>query len=300
LGALKQGRLTPLDWVKGREWEVYFSGVFVMCFVFRLKKGKLATFSSDNYTLSITSPDNSIDHLTLGRTESRLLFFLLSASGDTRSRTEIIEYVWDDRVVGPGSLNQAIFSLRSILEDNIDHEILITVPRRGYRFNQSRIINELDVVPAAMAEGVVPDVPARPRLSWQERVSIAFLTLKETSGAKKIMWGYLALLPVIFVAVDHAVTIDSSRIQISHLTSNDITLHFMADTLSKAWDLKKEAEQDVEKLPTTLKGEVWLMQNKGAYYISCIRSDQSTYNLSFPSYQTPVSGGIQKCLEKTL
>ncbi|MCP1489747.1 cholera toxin transcriptional activator [Pseudomonas fluorescens] len=272
-----------------------------MCFVFRLKKGKLATFSSDNYTLSITSPDNTVDHLALGRTESRLLFFLLSASGDTRSRTEIIEYVWDDRVVGPGSLNQAIFSLRSILEDNIDHEILITVPRRGYRFNQSRVINELDVVPATMKEGVIPNTPGTiPSLSLQERISRGLLTLKETSSVKKIMWGYLALLPLVFVAVDHAVTINSSRIQISHLISNNMTLHFMAETLSKAWELKKEAEQEVVKLPTTLKGEVWLMQSKGAYYISCIRSDQSTYNLSFPSYQTSVSGGIQKCLEKTL
>jgi cholera toxin transcriptional activator len=270
-----------------------------MCFVFRLRKGKQATFSSDNYTLSITSPDNTVDHLTLGRTESRLLFFLLSASGDTRSRTEIIEYVWDDRVVGPGSLNQAIFSLRSILEDNTDHEILITVPRRGYRFNQSRIINELDVAPAVTEEYSVINPPVTPpSLSVQERILKILSTMKGVSSTKKILWSYLAILPLAFIAVDHVATMGGSEIQIVSLESNNITLHFMASTFSKAWNFKNQAEKEVEKLPNTLQGEVWLMQKKGNYHISCIRSDQSTYNLSLPSREIPVSGAIQKCLEK--
>lgn len=272
-----------------------------MCFVFRLKKGKLATFSSENYTLSISLPDKTVEHLTLGRTESRLLFFLLSAAGDTRSRTEIIEYVWDDRVVGPGSLNQAIFSLRSILDDNTDHEILITVPRRGYRFNQSRVVSELDVAPATMEESIAFDPPAlTPPTSLHERLAVVFSNIKEVAVTKKLVISYLALLPLVFVTIDHVATIDGSRVQISNLESNNIKLHFMAATLSKAWDFKSEAEKEVLNLPNTLSGEAWLIQNKTGYSISCVRSDQSTNNLSFLSRQLPVSGTIQKCLEKAL
>ncbi|MBP3996506.1 winged helix-turn-helix domain-containing protein [Pseudomonas koreensis] len=270
-----------------------------MCFVFRLKKGKLATFSSENYSLSISLPDKTVEHLTLGRTESRLLFFLLSAAGDTRSRTEIIEYVWDDRVVGPGSLNQAIFSLRSILDDNTDHEILITVPRRGYRFNQSRVVGELDVAPVTMEENIVLDPPALTPPA-HDRLAVVLSNIKEVAGTKKLVMGYLALLPLVFVAIDHVSTIDGSRVQISNLESNNVTLHFMAATLSKAWDFKAEAEKEVLNLPNTLSGEAWLIQNKTGYSISCIRPDQSTNNLSFLSRQLPVSGAIQKCLEKAL
>ncbi|MDI2145862.1 winged helix-turn-helix domain-containing protein [Pseudomonas sp. ITA] len=271
-----------------------------MRFVFRLKKGKLATFNSDDFTLSITAADQSVEHLMLGRTESRLLFFLLNASGDTKSRTEIIEYVWDDRVVGSGSLNQAIFSLRSILEDNVDHELLITVPRRGYRFNQSKVLDAaLYPEPVKVEETPVVDSPTTvPSLSPPEKAPAMFSIIKKISRTKKMLLGYMALLPVIFVAANHIAAIDSSRVQVSNLKSKNVMLHFMATTLGKAWDFKKETEKEMEKLPDTLAGEVWIMQNKGAHNISCIRADKSTYNMSFFVDEMPILGAIQKCLEK--
>ncbi|AMS13825.1 hypothetical protein A3218_05775 [Pseudomonas chlororaphis] len=251
--------------------------------------------------LSITLPDNSVNHLTLGRTESRLLFFLLSAAGDIKSRNEIIEYVWDDRVVGPGSLNQAIFSLRNILDDNIDHEILITVPRRGYRFNQSRVVPELDQLPVATEESSLFDAPVMtPDLSVLENKRKPLAAIREFSRAKNIVLGYAALVPLVVLAIDHVVSFDSSKIQISQLKSNNLTLNFMAATLSQAWDFKKEAEHEIEKLPSSLTGEVWLLQNKEGYSMSCIRLDKSTYNLSFSIDKTTLSEATQKCLEKSL
>lgn len=77
------------------------------------------------------------ERIDLGFAGTRLLEKLLESPGSVVSREALIEYAWSGRVVGQGSLNQQIYTLRQILQDEKEREIIQTLPRRGYLINPS-------------------------------------------------------------------------------------------------------------------------------------------------------------------
>ena len=109
-------------------------------------------------TLAKSGIEEKID---LGYSGSRLLERLLQKPGEVVSREELMNHAWADRVVGQGSLNQQIYTLRQVLGDEKSREIIQTLPRRGYLLNPNHL-----VVPsasdAADPSGAAPDMPAAP------------------------------------------------------------------------------------------------------------------------------------------
>ena len=130
-----------------------------MRYAFKLKNGAMALFDPETALLSITTPHGDVQSSTIGRAESRLLDLLLMEPGQTKSREEIIDYTWNDRVVASGSLNQAVFSLRNLLNDSRDHEILMTVPRRGYCFNRQYVVDAQTDLPVPKEETAQRSAP---------------------------------------------------------------------------------------------------------------------------------------------
>jgi Tol biopolymer transport system component/DNA-binding winged helix-turn-helix (wHTH) protein len=66
---------------------------------------------------------------------SQLLTLLLSNQGDLLNRTELIDVIWQDKLVNEDALSRCIAELRSALGDNTAAPIYIeTVPKKGYRF----------------------------------------------------------------------------------------------------------------------------------------------------------------------
>jgi serine/threonine-protein kinase len=64
-----------------------------------------------------------------------LLALLMEKRGETVSKDELMKTLWPDAFVEDGNLTQTIFVLRKALGDtNGDNPIIVTVPRRGYRF----------------------------------------------------------------------------------------------------------------------------------------------------------------------
>lgn len=275
-----------------------------MHYAFRLKRGEVVTFNPEDSSLSILSANQTEEHLTLGRAESRLLSFLLSAPGQVKSRNEIVEHVWDDRVVASGSLNQAIFSLRAILNDSREHEILMTVPRRGYRFNRLYVIdhsgqgddNQASYVHPAQADMTVfPPLPPEPLSAFGLRAA-----LRRLRPRRNVLLGYAVILPLFMVAMLQAPHAEKSRIQITDLQHNRLTLHFMAASRDKALSLQNTVAQDLAKLPATIKGEAWLLHSKNTYAVSCIRGDGSTLNLKLEHNTVKPVEVLQQCLESAL
>lgn len=109
-------------------------------------------------TLAKSGIEEKID---LGYSGSRLLERLLQKPGEVVSREELMNHAWADRVVGQGSLNQQIYTLRQVLGDEKSREIIQTLPRRGYLLNPNHL-----VVPSASdsadPSGAAPDMPAAP------------------------------------------------------------------------------------------------------------------------------------------
>jgi cholera toxin transcriptional activator len=75
------------------------------------------------------------ERVELGFAGCRLLERLLREPGEVVSREQLIACGWAGRVVGEGSLNQQIYSLRQLFCDERGREIIQTLPRRGYQFN---------------------------------------------------------------------------------------------------------------------------------------------------------------------
>lgn len=71
----------------------------------------------------------------LGKHEYKLIEFLLMNHGVTLKFYDLIDYVWDGKVVSRGSLTKAINSLRLALNDDAPYRIIKTIPRQGYCFN---------------------------------------------------------------------------------------------------------------------------------------------------------------------
>ncbi|MBH3340330.1 winged helix-turn-helix domain-containing protein [Pseudomonas mendocina] len=80
------------------------------------------------------------EKIDLGYSGSRLLERLLQEPGEVVSRDELMNHAWADRVVGQGSLNQQIYTLRQILGDEKSREIIQTLPRRGYLLNPNYLV----------------------------------------------------------------------------------------------------------------------------------------------------------------
>jgi TolB-like protein/Flp pilus assembly protein TadD len=73
-----------------------------------------------------------------------ILLVLLDNRGEVLIKEELLRSVWPDTVVEEGNLNRNISTLRKALgESPNDHQYIVTVPGRGYRFvAQVRVVRE--------------------------------------------------------------------------------------------------------------------------------------------------------------
>jgi cholera toxin transcriptional activator len=273
-----------------------------MRYAFKLKNGAKALFDPDTALLSITTPHGDVQNSTLGRAESRLLDLLLMEPGQTKSREEIIDYTWNDRVVASGSLNQAVFSLRNILNDNRDHEILMTVPRRGYCFNRQYVIEDQTDLPVPIEVVAQPDAPVIEEPAPTETVVPLIPPEKTTTSGfinKAQSIGYVLTLGVCAFAGFHS-GFDTPKIEISSIEQNDLVIHAVGHSVAEAESLRDVSAKQVQQVSPNLKGQVWLNRYKSTYSVSCVRPDMSTANLQLNSDQKDLALMIRQCLEATI
>ena len=92
-----------------------------------------------------------------------LLLLLLRQRQEAVHRREILDAVWSDVIVSDGALNQAVRVLRRALRDDPRTPVYIrTIPRHGYSFVFSEIVEEPDDAPLEVCRtdeepGVSPD-----------------------------------------------------------------------------------------------------------------------------------------------
>ena len=121
-----------------------------------------ALFCPVLYTLTLFK-DEDERTVELGFSAGRLLERLLQEPGQVIDRETLVAYAWSDRVVGPGSLNQQVYTLRKILGDEKNLQIIQTVPRRGYRLNPTFSIERSSLASATLqAPLVTGQAPEQP------------------------------------------------------------------------------------------------------------------------------------------
>lgn len=126
------------------------------------RAGCSARFDRALYQLVLCHEQDE-DTLDLGFSGSRVLERLLQAPGEVVSREELMRYAWEGRVVGQGSLNQQIYTLRQALFDSRS-QIIQTLPRRGYLFNPQYLALEPGALPDELAPAAVASTPEPARV----------------------------------------------------------------------------------------------------------------------------------------
>lgn len=102
----------------------------------------------------------------------RLIVCLIENRNRVVTKDELIEMVWDGRIVSDGALNTRISSARNAVGDTGKTQAVIkTFPRRGFRF----VANVVEVQPASAVPGAAP-------LSLPDKPSIAVLAFENLSG----------------------------------------------------------------------------------------------------------------------
>ncbi|UCO99800.1 winged helix-turn-helix domain-containing protein [Metapseudomonas lalkuanensis] len=255
-------------------------------FKFLLKSGGTAVFDAANNQLHISLTSGDPRAVTLSYSESRLLQLLLDSPGDTRSRNEIMEYAWDNRVVAAGSLNQAIFTLRNLIEDGTDHELLQTVPRRGYRFNAQYVVDESTLACAAAiadaptANEQVDAVPAAaaPTTVRESRLARLLRSPKLLVPAYGAMCCLLALVALYRLGVFDGA---ASDLVIEDVAAGPTTFHFVGDSAEEIARIREAFKPALDAREDGLAGHVWINRSNRLYDLSCVRTDGATENLIF-------------------
>lgn len=132
---------------------------------FRLQIGSAggeALFQPARYLLTLINGDQH-RRVELGYSGSRLLERLLQAPGEVIAREDLLQYAWAERVVGQGSLNQQIYTLRQLLGDEQKRDIIQTLPRRGYLLNSSALLETLQ--PATASPAPPQALPSEPAMA---------------------------------------------------------------------------------------------------------------------------------------
>lgn len=83
--------------------------------------------------------------LKLGPKVIQTLVILLAARGAVVTKDELIEAVWPEGFVEDGNLTQTIYMLRKTLRAHWDRPAIITLARRGYRFDADVTLAEATV-----------------------------------------------------------------------------------------------------------------------------------------------------------
>lgn len=101
-------------------------------------------FDFPNKRLEVRDRDEQPITHNLGVAEVRVLYQLVSRSGEVFSKEQLISFGWPGRVVTTGSLTQAIFNIRSFFGAN-GHDVIVTSPKAGYKFNPDFLAGLLSV-----------------------------------------------------------------------------------------------------------------------------------------------------------
>lgn len=140
----------------------------------------LAYFNPARYQISLVTNAHA-EKIDLGYSGSRLLERLLQVPGEVMAREDLMAFAWSDRVVGQGSLNQQIYTLRQILGDEKTRTIIQTLPRRGYMFNPQFIQNPVSQTPNSPADqGAVqtpPPAPPAAPITWRPATRCSLIAL---------------------------------------------------------------------------------------------------------------------------
>ena len=139
----------------------------------------------------------------LGEYQFKLLLVLAEHAGQTLTREELTNLVWERRIIGNNSLPNAIHALRLALEDDGKQQRIIkTIPKKGYILEsefcqfvtpviRTDVSDDISVSESSLAEGATQEIPQQTIVASDERPS---------SDRKPTFWRWLIPLQLLIIA----------------------------------------------------------------------------------------------------
>ncbi|WP_240201791.1 winged helix-turn-helix domain-containing protein [Pseudomonas sp. PDNC002] len=217
----------------------------------------------------------------LSHTESRVLLFLLSEPGVTRSRDEIMRFAWEGRVVTMTSINLAVFSLRTALDDGDHREVIQTVARKGYRFNPVSLHSMAEDDTAASGAAGVRPVEGSVSNESSSGASSLWSRLGK-SDAQDWGWRVLAvgsLAGLLVLALLYRIDLWlplylSSRFVQESVRFNDLEVHLVDSNAARLAAMKRLVLPVLQSGELSGKADVWVNHKGGAYQIICASDER--------------------------
>ncbi|GLK91369.1 winged helix-turn-helix domain-containing protein [Pseudomonas turukhanskensis] len=230
--------------------------------------GCQAHFHPERYQL-VFSREGVEEKIDLGFSGSRLLERLLQVPGEVVGRDELLAYAWSDRIVGQGSLNQQIYSLRQVLGDEKNREIIQTLPRRGYMLSPKFLVNLNDLADLP-APGFFPPL-ALPRRANRTLNQQRMATLMMAASA------LLILSLVVFAYIYHELF--QSQVLVAERDIGNKHFTYAATTPQALEQLRNDTGGLTERLAALVEQPVQfrLGANAGFFELLCVQRDTTRW-----------------------
>tara|TARA_R110000868_G_scaffold410008_3_gene696876 strand:- start:23048 stop:23869 length:822 start_codon:yes stop_codon:yes gene_type:complete len=262
------------------------TGATFSCLIIKTGRAEChAHFYPALYQLTLVSAARE-EKIDLGFSGSRLLERLLLAPGEVVAREELMSYAWADRVVGQGSLNQQIYTLRQVLCDEKKRDIIQTLPRRGYMLNPSYLMalpSSADSDNAAV-ENVATPAPAQP---GKRSLLIALPAGLAILGGAMLVYYYLSSLPL--------------QIPSQYLTAGASEIRYVnSDELILQRIVTQTAALRTRIAKLSVKPNQLIIGMRADYYeVLCAQADKGAKSLMFHKSQLNLIADeqLQACLQ---
>jgi cholera toxin transcriptional activator len=279
----------------------------------------VALFFPELYQLRLIKSGGE-EKIDLGYSGSRLLERLARNPGEVVDRDDLMGFAWAGRVVGQGSLNQQIYTLRQILADEKEREIIQTLPRRGYLINPKFVDLAPETVqpvaqplPQTTAQPVTPSIaPAlesvAPTLE-QAPVAVVYEDKKDVStfapaAAQPPRWRLATVVIGAALLALGSFTIGKITTQPAvkpvSATGKQLTLTYASHTQAELAELTPLGEQLERQLTPQLKQPLHLVLalHTDGLELICLRTDGTahTVNIDQSRLQTLAVTDIAQCL----
>lgn len=227
-----------------------------------------ARFYPSRYQLVLVRAGQE-EKVDLGYSGSRLLERLSQDPGTVVSREELMGFAWSDRVVGQGSLNQQIYTLRQVLGDEKAREIIQTLPRRGYMLNPHFLDTQALGADPQPSTNTLPTVPAPLALPGPARTR---------RHAPWLIGGGALLAGAALIAL-FAGLLNDTRVPGNDMQVGPATVRYQAADPAESERMNSDTQALVRRMAALSAQPVELIvsRNEDFYEVLCVQSESRAH-----------------------
>lgn len=251
-------------------------------------------FDRLHWRLAVKDREEQTIVCNLGSAEVRVLYQLVSRSGQVFSKEQLILFGWPGRVVTVGSLTQAIFNIRSFFGAD-GHSVIVTSPKAGYMFNS-------DYLACALGGEIQLYEDAGEVIDTSKLVSLDSQNLSENidkvGKGKKIVAYSLIVVGVFVLSISFVYLFKpeleilwGDPLKITSISTESLDFDFITSVKK---DIASPLMDQIKKIPVGLHGEVMVRVHDRRYRVVCYTA------VGASSYAVPINVPLNYAVERCI